>query len=166
MIRGAAEAAGRPVIGGAHTAWRHKNYVFVGDEILPLGPDRVGAGVPDRAWGSLHVIDVSNILEPKEVAWYEFDYGGTHNFWIAGDTLFMGAFNAGFRAIDISGELRGDLRAGQREIAHVDPVFPNGRVPNSAFTWGVISRDGLHYVNDMNNGLTIVRLQPRKPVVP
>jgi hypothetical protein len=164
--RTAAEAAGRPVIGGTHTAWRYRNYVFVGDEILPLGPDRVGAEVPDRAWGSLHVIDVSDIYKPKEVAWFEFDYGATHNFWVAGDTLYMGAFNAGFRAIDISGELRGDLRAGQREIAHVDPVFPNGRVPNSAFTWGVIVRDGLAYVNDMNNGLTIVKLEPRKPVVP
>ena len=40
-----------------------------------------------------------------------------HNVWVAGDTLYMGAYNAGFRAFDISGELRGDLRAQQREIA-------------------------------------------------
>ncbi|MBC7898022.1 MAG: Ig-like domain-containing protein [Cytophagaceae bacterium] len=165
-LRGAAAAAGRPVIGGTHTAWRHKNYVFVGDEILPQGPNRAGADVPDRAWGGLHVIDISDLTKPKEVAWYDLDVGGTHNFWVAGDTLYMGAFNAGFRAIDISGELRGDLKAQQREMAHVDPVFPNGKVPNSAFTWGVIVRDGLAYINDMNNGLTIVRLQPRPAVVP
>ena len=165
-LRGAAAAAGRPVFGGTHTAWRHKNYVFVGDEILPQGPNRAGAEVPDRAWGSLHVIDVSDIAKPKEVAWYELDTGGTHNFWVTGDTLYMGAFNAGFRAIDVSGELRGDLKAQQREIAHVDPVFPNGKIPNSAFTWGVIVRDGLAYVNDMNNGLTVVRIEPKPVVVP
>lgn len=165
-LRSAAAAAGRPVIGGTHTAWRHRNYVFVGDEILPQGPNRAGADVPDRAWGSLHVIDISDVTKPKEVAWYELDVGGTHNFWVAGDTLYMGAFNAGFRAIDVSGELRGDLKAQGREMAHVDPVFPNGKVPNSAFTWGVIVRDGLAYINDMNNGLTIVRLQPRPAVVP
>ena len=43
-----------------------------------------------------------------------------HNVWVAGDTLYMGAYNAGFRAFDISGELRGDLRAQRREIAHVN----------------------------------------------
>ena len=165
-LRAAAAAAGRPVIGGTHTAWRHKNYVFVGDEILPLGPNRAGSETADRAWGSLHVIDVSDITKPKEVAWYTLDFGGTHNFWVAGDTLYMGAFNAGFRAIDVSGELRGDLKAQQREIAHVDPVFPNGKRPNAAFTWGVIVKDGLAYVNDMNNGLSVVRLEPKPPVVP
>jgi hypothetical protein len=50
-------------------------------------------------------------VRPLPHAWYELDFGATHNFWVAGDTLYMGAFNAGFRAIDISGELRGDLRA-------------------------------------------------------
>jgi|SoiMethySBSTD1v2_1073268.scaffolds.fasta_scaffold06651_10 hypothetical protein len=165
-LRAAAAAAGRPVIGGTHTAWRHGNYVFVGDEILPQGPDRPGAGVPDRAWGGLHVIDVSDIAKPKQVAWYNLDFGATHNFWVAGDTLYMGAFNAGFRAIDISGELRGDLRAQGREIAHVDPTFPTGRVPNAAFTWGAIVRDGLAYINDMNNGLMIVRVEPKPATVP
>ena len=165
-IRAAAAAAGRPVIGGTHTAWRHKNYVFVGDEILPQGPNRAGADVPDRAWGGLQVLDVSDIANPKKVAWYNLDFGATHNFWVAGDTLYMGAFNAGFRAIDISGELRGDLGAQQREIAHVDPTFPTGKIPNAAFTWGAIVRDGLAYINDMNNGLMVVRLNPRPATVP
>ena len=63
------------------------------------------------------MLDVSDIVHPKEVAWYEPEYGGVHNVWVAGDTLYMGAYNAGFRAFDISGELRGDLRAQEREIA-------------------------------------------------
>ena len=72
-----------------------------------------------------------------------------HNVWVAGDTLYMGAYNAGFRAFDISGELRGDLRAQEREMAHVNTGDMNGNVPNAAITWGVVVRDGLAYVNDI-----------------
>jgi hypothetical protein len=33
-------------------------------------------------------------------------------------------------------------------------------------TWGVVVKDGLAYVNDMNNGLWIVRMEPRKAEPP
>jgi hypothetical protein len=34
-------------------------------------------------------------------------------------------------------------------------------------TWGVVVRDGLAYVNDMNNGLWIIRMEPkREPLTP
>jgi hypothetical protein len=94
--------------------------------------------------------------------------GGVHNVWVAGDTLYMGAYNGGFRAFDISGELRGDLRAQQREMAHLHTGDAEGLVPNSPMTWGVVvnPKDGLAYVNDMNNGLWIVRLEPKPAVVP
>ena len=42
-----------------------------------------------------------------------------HNYWVVGDTLYMGAYDGGFRVFDISGELKGDLRAQGREIAHL-----------------------------------------------
>jgi hypothetical protein len=29
-------------------------------------------------------------------------------------------------------------------------------------TWGVVVRDGLAYVNDMYNGLWIIRMEPRR----
>ena len=165
--RRAAEAEGTSVIGGTHTAWRQGNYVFVGDEILPFGAtNRRGSTAPERAWGGMQVIDVSDILHPKSVAWYEPEFGGVHNFWVAGDTLYMGAYNAGFRAFDISGELRGDLRAQQRELTHVAPADPNGKVPNAAYTWGAVVKDGLIYVPDLNNGLFIIRLDPKPAVVP
>ncbi len=41
--------------------------------------------------------------------------------------------------------------------------------PNAAMTWGVVVKDGLAYVNDFNNGLFVVRLEPRRddrPLVP
>ena len=164
------EASGGPgFIRGTHTAWRHKQYVFIADEVFPAegvkGAKDAAAG---RAYGRLQVIDVSDMQKPKSVAWYEPEYGGVHNVWVAGDTLYLGAYDAGFRAFDISGELRGDLRAQQREIVHVNTADMGG-VPsavNEANTWGVVVRDGLAYVNDNHNGLWIIRILPKrgKPV--
>ena len=82
------------------------------------------------------------------MAWYEPEYGGVHNVWVAGDTLYMGAYNAGFRAFDISGQLLGDLRAQGREMAHLNTADMEGKTQNSAMTWGVVVKDGLAYVND------------------
>lgn len=157
------EASGGPgFIRGTHTAWRHKDYVFIADEVFPAAPVK---GAKDasagRAYGRLQVIDVSDISKPKSVAFYEPEYGGVHNVWVAGDTLYMGAYNAGFRAFDISGELRGDLRAQQREMVHVNTADMDGYVKNAAMTWGVVVRNGLAYVNDMYNGLWIVRMEPK-----
>ncbi|HKS05913.1 MAG TPA: Ig-like domain-containing protein [Gemmatimonadaceae bacterium] len=162
------EATGGPgFIRGTHTAWRHKNYVFIADEVFPAnnveGAKDAAAG---RAYGRLQVVDVSDIANPKTVAFYEPEYGGVHNVWVAGDTLYMGAYNAGFRTFDISGELRGDLRAQHREMTHVNTADMQGAVQNTAMTWGVVVRDGLAYVNDIHNGLWIVRMgPPPKPVI-
>jgi hypothetical protein len=40
-------------------------------------------------------MDVSDIEQPASVAHYEPEHGGVHNVWVAGDTLYMGAYNAG-----------------------------------------------------------------------
>jgi hypothetical protein len=160
-------AGGAGFIRGTHTAWRHRNYVFIADEVFPASPVK---GAKDasafRAYGRLQVVDISDIEKPKSVAFYEPEHGGVHNVWVAGDSLYMGAYNAGFRVFDISGELRGDLRAQGREIGHLNTADMTGRTANSAMTWGVVVRDGLAYVNDMNNGLWIVRIEPRSNVVP
>ena len=157
------EAVGGPgFIRGTHTAWRHGKYVFIADEVFPAsgvrGAKDAAAG---RAYGRLQVIDVSDMEQPRSVAWYEPEFGGVHNIWVAGDTLYMGAYNGGFRAFDVSGELRGDLRAQNREIAHVNTADLSGKVQNSAMTWGVVVKDGLAYVNDMHNGLWIVKIEPK-----
>lgn len=158
------EATGGPgFIRGTHTAWRHKDYVFIADEVFPASPvEGAKDASAGRAYGRLQVVDVSDLTAPKIVAHYEPEFGGVHNLWVAGDTLYMGAYNAGFRAFDISGELRGDLRAQGREMAHVHTADMDGSVKNAAMTWGVVVRDGLAYVNDMYNGLWIVRMEPRR----
>jgi hypothetical protein len=153
---------------GTHTAWRHRNYVFIADEVYRAS-DVKGAqdAAANRMYGRLQVVDVSDLAKPRIVAWYEPEHGGVHNVWVAGDTLYMGAYDAGFRAFDISGELRGDLRAQGREIAHLNTADMQGKIQNAAQTWGVVVRDGLAYVNDFNNGLWVVRIEPKTtPVVP
>lgn len=169
MYRDVQASGGPGFIRGTHTAWRHKQYVFIADEVFPAegvkGAKNASAG---RAYGRLQVIDVSNLEKPKAVAWYEPEYGGVHNVWVAGDTLYLGAYDAGFRAFDISGELRGDLRAQQREIVHVNTADLDA-VPgnvNEANTWGVVVKDGLAYVNDNHSGLWIIRILPKRASKP
>ncbi|NNG14870.1 MAG: hypothetical protein HKM89_00225 [Gemmatimonadales bacterium] len=164
------EAIGGPgFIRGTHTAWRHGRYVFVGDEVFaatpsPLtGPTMLGLG---RPYGGLHVIDVSDILRPREVAYYEPQDGGAHNVWVAGDTLYLGDYQGGLRVVDISGELRGDLLRQGRQIAHVYTGDARGQTPNSPMAWGAIYRDGKIYVPDMNSGLWIVEVESKTESVP
>ena len=166
LYPGAKADYGPGFISGTHTAWRHKNYVFIADEVFPPYAPTGTWDIPSiRAYGRLQVVDVTDIERPKPVAWYEPEFGGVHNVWAEGDTLYIGAYNAGFHVLDVSGELRGDLKAQGRVIADMRPSAANGVVPNGTMTWGVVVRDGLAYVNDMISGLWIVRLRPR-PVVP
>jgi hypothetical protein len=164
------EAVGGPgFIRGTHTAWRAGKYVFTGDEVFSASPRPTdGGGVVGlgRAYGRLHVVDVSDIEKPKEVAYYEPREGGSHNVWVAGDTLYLGNYQGGLRVLDISGELRGDLLRQGREIAHVVTGDANGVVANAPNAWGAIYRNGLIYVPDINSGLWIVRVEPKSELVP
>ena len=164
------EAVGGPgFIRGTHTAWRHGKYVFVGDEVFSATPRNTeGGGVVGlgRAYGRLHVVDVSDLARPREVAYYEPKDGGTHNVWVAGDTLYMGDYQGGLRVVDISGELRGDLLRQGREVSHVVTADAQGVVPNAPNAWGAFYRNGLIYVNDINTGLWIVKLEPKSELVP
>jgi hypothetical protein len=164
------EAVGGPgFIRGTHTAWRAGKYVFVGDEVFSATPRSTeGGGVVGlgRAYGRLHVVDVSDLERPREVAYYEPRDGGSHNVWVAGDTLYMGDYQGGLRVLDISGELRGDLLRQGREIAHVVTGDSTGVVPNAPNAWGAIYRNGLVYVPDINSGLWIVKIEPKSELVP
>ena len=160
---------GKGFIRGTHTAWRYKDYVVIADEVFGNNAAQaLFSGGVSRAHGRLQVLDVKDIEHPKPVAWYEPEQGGVHNVWMLGDTLYLGAYNAGFRAFDMSGELRGDLKAQGREIGEFIPSDKDGHIPNAPMTWGVVvnPRDGLAYVNDLNSGLWVVRIEPKPAVVP
>jgi hypothetical protein len=169
LYRDVAAVGGPGFIRGTHTAWRTERYVIVGDEVFAArnnpanGPGVLAFG---RAYGRLQVIDMADAANPRIVAWYEPKDGGTHNVWVAGDTLYLGDYQGGLRVVDISGELRGDLGAQGREVAHVFTGTKEGQTPNVSMAWGAIYRDGYIYVPDMNAGLVVARVEPRSQLTP
>ena len=103
-------------LAGTHTVFRYKNYVFVGDEVFPGYFDiSTKERIPVR--GILHVMDVTDIEHPREVANYEVPEGGMHNVWPDNDILYPGRLCGRRTRVDISGELRGNLYEQGREIA-------------------------------------------------
>src|SRR5262245_13293624 len=148
-------------LAGAHEVYRYKNYVFVGDEVFP---EQFNIYDKDRipARGVLHVVDVSDILNPRKVAEYAVPEGGAHNVWVKDDILVMGYYGGGGRVLDVSGELCGDLYAQGREIARLWTGDPQGFRPNLPFTWGARQFGDYIFFNDINSGIWIMKLG--KPV--
>jgi hypothetical protein len=146
--------------GKAHNVWwfhnaatGEKRYVFVGEE----GPGLIGAS----SSGDIHVVDVSNMASPHEVAFYHLDGAGTHNFSVdeTREILYAAYYNGGVRAIDVSGDLsscdaanrssdgRCDLAKMGRELAH-GPVNAS-----PVYIWGVQLLGGHVFASDMLNGI-------------
>ena len=149
-------------IAGAHAVYRYKNYVFVGDEVFPsIFSLASHKRIPVR--GIVHVVDVSDLANPKQVATYSVPEAGAHNIWIFEDVLYMGYYNGGARVLDVSGELRGELYNQGREIARFWSGDPEAYRPNVPFAWGAFPYKGNIYVNDVHGGLWIVKLGKHKP---
>jgi len=149
--------------GNTHVAWPWKNYVFLGDEIFP---SRYSPDAPSDPRGFMHVIDVSDPFHPREVGKYEVPEGGTHNFWVHDDVLYIGYYQRGLRAIDLSGGvLRGDLYRQGREIDYFltetsDPEkAASPTTINNTRTWGAMWFKGHVYAIDSNSGLWIMKLE-------
>ncbi len=132
-----------------------KKYAFVGQE----GSGAVGAS----SSGDVHVIDVSDLAHPKEVAFYFVQGAGTHNFVVdeQNGILYAAYYNGGVRALDIRGDLstcttaekatdpaktRCDLRLMKREAGVWLPSTP-------VYIWGVALVGTKLYASDMINGL-------------
>lgn len=156
------ELYGEGWLAGAHAVFRYKNYVFVGDEVFPGLFDIMSKKrIPVR--GIVHVVDVSDIGHPKEVANYTVPEGGAHNIWVKDDVLSMGYYSGGARVVDVSGELRGDLYRQGREIGRLWTGDPEGFRSNLPFCWGAQPHGDLIYFNDINSGLWIVKIgKPRQ----
>ena len=151
------ELYGNGWLAGTHSVFRYKNYVFIGDEVFPALFDiRAPKRIPVR--GIFHVIDVSDINNPRKVAEYPVPEGGAHNMWVEDDIMYLGYYSGGARVVDVSGELRGELYNQGREIGRLWTGDPNGYRPNMPFTWGAQPHKGLIYFNDINTGIWIVKL--------
>ncbi len=144
-------------LAGAHAVFRYKNYVFVGDEVFPAIFDIQSRNrIPVR--GIVHVVDVSDIYHPREVANYTVPEGGAHNVWVKDDVLSMGYYSGGARVVDVSGELRGDLYRQGREIGRLWTGDPAGFRSNLPFTWGAQPHGDFIFFNDINSGIWIVKI--------
>jgi hypothetical protein len=151
------ELYGNGWLAGTHTAFRYKNYAFIGDEVFPAMFD-IGSKERVPVRGICHVMDVSDIQHPREVAYYEVPEGGVHNVWADDDMLVLGDYAGGGRVVDISGELRGNLYAQGREIARLWTGDPEGFRPNVQWAWGAQPANGLIFFNDINSGIWIAKL--------
>ena len=151
------ELYGNGWLAGTHSVFRYKNYVFLGDEVFPgifdiKSPKRF----PIR--GIIHVVDVSDINNPRKVAEYPVPEGAAHNMWVENDVMYVGYYSGGGRVVDVSGELRGDLYQQGREIARIWTGAPDAYRSNLPFTWGAQPHNGLIYFNDINSGIWIAKL--------
>ena len=98
----------------------------------------------------------------EEGAWAEPGEGGVDNGWVVGDTRDLGNYQGGARALDISGELKGDLLRQGREMSWMLTADSLGVRPRSTFAWGVVVSNGNMYVPDINSGLWVLKLAPKK----
>ncbi|GAC1621222.1 MAG: Ig-like domain-containing protein [Candidatus Acidiferrum sp.] len=156
------ELYGAGWLAGAHAIYRYKNYVFVGDEVFPATFDIASRErIPVR--GVVHILDVTDLGSPREVATYSVPEAGSHNIWVVDDVMYMGYYNGGARVVDVSGELRGELYTQGREIARFWSGDAQGYRQNLPFAWGAYPYKGLIYINDVHSGLWITRLGKHTP---
>jgi hypothetical protein len=130
-----------------HNGWWFHNpvthearYLFIGQE----GPQIL----KEASSGDIHVVDVSDLRHPVEVASFHLDGAGTHNFWMdeAHQILYAAYYNGGVVALDVSGTLEGDLSG--RLLANIRPGGDG-----NTYVWGVQLVGGSLYVIDMLSGL-------------
>ncbi|MBL6756503.1 MAG: hypothetical protein ISQ11_08850 [Planctomycetes bacterium] len=132
-------------------------YVAAGDEAFPYGLNTEGKPTYPRGW--IHFIDFSDLENPRECARYQVPEAGTHNLWIEDDVMYVAYYNAGLRAVDVSGELMGDVYQQGREIAWFLPDDPEGHIPNAPMAWGPQPHKGHIFFSDWNSGLWAVKLE-------
>lgn len=130
-----------------------KRYAFVGEE----GAAIVGSS----SSGDLHVVDVSDMSAPSEVAVFHVAGAGVHNVSMdeARGVLYAAFYNGGVRALDVRGDLgactaaqrtadgRCDLGLMGREMAR----GLTGGMP--VYVWSALYAGGAVFASDMLNGL-------------
>ncbi len=148
------------VAGSVHNAWWFRDptstasrYVFVGEE----GP----ASLFSSTSGDIHVVDISDIENPREVAFYSVQGAGTHNFWMdePRGILYAAYYNGGVRALNVRGDL-GACTSAQRAPDGRCNLGLMGRELATGLTggqpvsiWSVQYAGGSVYASDMLNGL-------------
>jgi hypothetical protein len=134
-----------------HSEETGKRYIIAGDEAFRNGD------LDPEGW--IHFIDVTDPDNPREVARYEVPEAGTHNLWVQGDTLYVAYYQGGLRAVDISGDLMGDLYRQGREIAKYKAIDKEGHFANWPMAWGPQPYKGNVFFSDHHSGLWVIKLK-------
>jgi hypothetical protein len=170
-VKTAACSTCAPTSSSVHNVWwfhdpstNGKRYAFIGEE----GPSNLGGS--QRASGAVHVVDVSNMSAPVEVAVYQPDstttwsgqMAGAHNFVMdePSGILYAAFYNGGVRALDVRGDL-GTCTAAQKTADGRCDLLKMGREVGVAlsdpgvlrFVWGVALQGNNLYASDMPNGI-------------
>ncbi len=135
--------------GDTHNAWYWpaRGYAFVGEEDFSTP-------------GIMHVVDATDLARPREVATFASPGTTPHNFWLdeAAEILYMAWYEQGIIALDVSGELLGELNRQGREIARLRYDGAGSCTASGTCTWAPQVHQGLVWVSDMNGGLLSLRL--------
>ncbi len=120
--------------------WPSSGYAFIGDEITSPG--------------TMYVVDVSDMTVPRQVATFALAGATPHNFWLdeTRGILYAAWYGRGIRAIDVNGQLMGELERQGREIAGFE--YDGG----STNAWAPQLHNGLIYLTDFGSGVWV--LQP------
>lgn len=154
--------------GNTHFAFPYTNadghsYLFVGDEIFDCEDCISRNGYPgDGSRGFVHIFDLEDPENLREIARYEVPEAGAHNLWIEDDVMYVAYYQAGLRVVDVSGELRGDLYKQGREMAWFTTGTADAQVPNAPMAWGPQPFKGHVFVSDMHSGLWVVKVEPKQ----
>ena len=126
--------------------WPQAGYVFVGEEDFDTP-------------GIVHVVDVSDLGVPVEVASFSVTGVPPHNFWMdeARGILYVAWYQTGIRALDVSGRLLGELDRQGREYTALQYDGPGGGCVSGTGTcnWAPQLHNGLIYLSDLNTGLWV-----------
>jgi hypothetical protein len=150
----------RTVGGRAHNIWwfhdpvtASRRYAFVGEE----GPGVTGIS----ASGDLHVLDVSDLSAPREVAFFRVEGAGAHNVVMdeAAGILYAAFYNGGVRALDVRGDLSACAASARAPDGRCD-LAAMGRQRGAGLTlegarvyiWGVALDGGHLLASDMLRG--------------
>ena len=139
----------RELGGQTHNAWYwpESGYVFLGEEDF---------GTP----GHMRVVDLADLSNPQVVATFQVSDQPPHNYWLDEEraVLYLAWYGQGVRALDVSGELLGDLSRQGREIVGFRYRGGSGTCGDTTTcTWAPQLHDGLLYLSDRNVGLVVLR---------
>ena len=134
--------------GQTHNAWYwpERGYVFVGEEDF-------------NTPGIMRVVDLRNPEAPEVAATFRVPGTTPHNFWLdeASQVLYLAWYENGVRALDVSGELMGELDRQGREIVGAQyDGFGGCASGNGTCSWAPQLHDGRLFVSDMNTGMVVL----------